>query len=106
MKLHNPPIPSDWSSEDWDRDKVKAREQESLINFMLIRTENDAPVTDKTLDRQETKIANHLQKLTSNQDEESPDVPNTLVSLPEVPEGTPEMNGAKVNKGKLMHSYE
>ena len=24
----------DWSSEDWDREKAKAREQKSLIDFM------------------------------------------------------------------------
>ena len=27
------PIQSDWSSEDWDDEKAKAREQKSLIDF-------------------------------------------------------------------------
>ena len=35
--LHTPPQPpSDWSSEDWDGDKAKAREQRSLIDFKLL----------------------------------------------------------------------
>ena len=29
---HPSPIPSDWSSEDWDGEKAKAREQRSLID--------------------------------------------------------------------------
>ena len=34
--LHPSPVPSDWSSKDWDGDKAKAREQKSLIDFMLL----------------------------------------------------------------------
>ena len=30
---HSSPIPSDWSSEDWDGEKPKAREQRSLIDL-------------------------------------------------------------------------
>ena len=30
---HPSPIPSDWSSKDWDGEKTKAREQRSLIDF-------------------------------------------------------------------------
>ena len=29
---HLSPIPSDWSSEDWDGEKAKVREQRSLID--------------------------------------------------------------------------
>ena len=30
---HPSSVPSDWSSEDWDGEKAKAREQRSLIDF-------------------------------------------------------------------------
>ena len=42
--LHPSPAPSVWSSEDWDGDKAKVREQRSLIDFKLV----DAQVQDTT----------------------------------------------------------
>ena len=30
---HPSPVHSDWSSEDWEGDKAKAKEQKSLIDF-------------------------------------------------------------------------
>ena len=36
---HPSPAPSNWSSEDWDGDKAKAREQRSLIDFKLFNNQ-------------------------------------------------------------------
>ena len=35
------PVPSDWSSEDWDGKKAKAREQKSLVEFMPPKLDTD-----------------------------------------------------------------
>ena len=35
------PVLSDWSSEDWDGEKTKAKEQKSLVDFMLPKQDTD-----------------------------------------------------------------
>ena len=66
--LHPSPAPSDWSSEDWDGDKVKKREQRSLIDFKLV----DAQVMDTTqkmtIDRHEKDLVNGIDNLTLDTD--------------------------------------
>ena len=56
---HPSPIPSDWSSKDWDGEKAKAREQKSLIDFNPpkpdsrlttdLETVNDLPIQNLTI---------------------------------------------------------
>ena len=38
---HPYPVPLDWPSEDWDREKAKAREQKSLVDFMQPKQDTD-----------------------------------------------------------------
>ena len=56
---HPSPMPSDWSSKDWDGEKVKVREQRSLIEFdppkpnsrqtTNLETVNDLPIQNLTI---------------------------------------------------------
>ena len=48
---HPSPAPSDWSSEDWDGGKVKAREQRSLIDFKLVDAQVQDTTQEKMIDR-------------------------------------------------------
>ena len=83
---HPSPIPSDWSSKDWDGEKAKARELRSLIDFnppkpdsrqtTNLETVNDLPIQNLTI--QEDK-----------KEEELLEVTNTLVPPPEVSAATP-----------------
>ena len=100
------PIHSDWSSEDWDGKKAKAREQESLIDSMAIKIGNDTLVTNKTSDRPKTKITDNLWKLTLSQDAEALEATNKLVPLPEVPEGTPGTEGVEDTDGTTMPKHK
>ena len=78
---HPSPVPSDWSSEDWDGEKAKAREKRSLIDFnppkpdsrqtTNLETVNDLPIQNLTI--QEDK-----------KEEELPKIIDTLVPPPEV----------------------
>ena len=73
---HPSVIPSDWSSEDWDGNKAKAREQRPLLHFKLLEqqiqktlqdTTQDAPqdTTHNTVvDKQETYLIDRIQDLT------------------------------------------
>ena len=83
---HPSPIPLDWSSEDWESEKTKAREQKSLIDF-------DPPKLDL---RQTTDLetVNNLpiQNVSIYEDkkeEELPEVTVALVLPPEVLAATP-----------------
>ena len=50
-KAPNPsPVPSDWSSEDWNGEKAKAREQKSLVDFKPPKEGNDLQMTEVTID--------------------------------------------------------
>ena len=83
---HPSPIPSDWSSEGWDSEKAKAREQRSLTDFnppksdsrqtTNLETVNDLPIQNLTI--QEDK-----------KEEKSPEVTNTLVPPPEASAAMP-----------------
>ena len=56
---HPSPVPSHWSSEDWDGEKAKVREQKSLIDFdppksdsrqtMVLETANDLPIQNLSI---------------------------------------------------------
>ena len=51
------PEPSDWSSEDWDGEKAKAREQKSLIDFTSPKQDTNQQMTDTTVVKKETVMA-------------------------------------------------
>ena len=47
---HPSAIPSDWSSEDWDREKAKVREQKSLVDFMPPKQDTDPQMMEVMTD--------------------------------------------------------
>ena len=57
---HPSPDPLDWSSEDWDREKAKAREQRSLIDFTLPKLDNDQQMMDMMADKNETVMTDDI----------------------------------------------
>ena len=69
---HPSPAPSDWSSEDWDGDKAKAREQRSLIDFKLVDTQVQDTTWETMLDRQEKDLVNDIDNLMLDQDKTTP----------------------------------
>ena len=48
---HPSPEPLDWSSEDWDGKKAKAREQKSLTDFTPPKLDTDQQMTDVMVDK-------------------------------------------------------
>ena len=69
---HRSPASSDWSSEDWDGDKAKVREQRSLIDFKLVNTQVQDTTWKKMLDRQEKDLVNGIDNLTLDEDKTTP----------------------------------
>ena len=47
---HPSPEPSDWSSEDWDGEKAKVREQKSLVDFMPPKQDTDPQMMEVMAD--------------------------------------------------------
>ena len=80
---HPSPVHSDWSSEDWDGNKAKARQQESLIDFTPSNPKTVTPVMDSNFCQQEAEIATKLQNVTLRQEEVRPEIIDTLVLPPE-----------------------
>ena len=73
---HPSPEPLDWSSEDWDGEKAKAREQKSLVDFMPPKQDTDPQMMEVTTDDKP------FQKLTiwsDDPDENPTEVMNTLI---------------------------
>ena len=90
---------SDWSSEDWDGDKAKAREQCPLLDFKILEKQiqktllyraQDIPqdmTHDSTTDKQDTDLVNSIQGLTlkSKSDiQNSTDILAPPLDMPEV----------------------
>ena len=88
---HPSPAASDWSSEDWDGDKAKGREQRSLINFKLV----DAQVTDTTqetmIDKHEKDLVNGMDNLTLDADNIAP-TGTLALKLDEADTSTPRLD--------------
>ena len=80
--LHPSPIPSDWSSEDWDGEKAKVREQRSLVDLDLPKT--DLRQTTDTEILNEQLIQNLNIQVDGKEGEKLPDITDTLVLPPEV----------------------
>ena len=82
---HPSTTPSDWSSEDWDGNKAKDREQCPILDFNMLekqicKTLQDRAqdllqdtTQDNTIDKQEKDVVNSMQDLTLN--------PNTNVQI-------------------------
>ena len=63
---HPSPEPSDWSSEDCNGEKAKAREQKSLIDFTPPKPDTSQQMTDVMVDKKQTVTTDDIpfQKLT------------------------------------------
>ena len=73
--LHPSATLSDWSSEDWDGNKAKAREQYPLLDFKILEKQIQKTLQDRTqvipqdtihnvtIDKQETDLVNGIQDL-------------------------------------------
>ena len=78
---HPSVTPSDWSSEDWDGKKAKAKGQRLLLDFKLLeqqlqKTLLDTPQdTTQDADKQETDFIDGMQDLTLDQ---KPDTQNEI----------------------------
>ena len=90
---HPSMTPSDWSSEDWDGEKVKAREQCPLLDFnqlekQLKQTLQDPiqDVSQNTLDDHmvEKSLSKDLQDLTLKEDADNQNLADTQGTRPEV----------------------
>ena len=90
---HPSPIPSEWSSKDWDGEKAKAREQRSLIDFDLPRT--DLKQTTDLAILNELPIQNLMIQEDRRKEEKSPEAVDTLVLAPETTAWTPMMEEMK-----------
>ena len=97
--LHPSSALSDWSSEDWDGDKAKAREQGSLIDFKLLGNQIQGTIQDTTQDasqdKQEKDLINSLENLMLEQDKTTPSVTDTLIPQPDISEEKCEAEGTK-----------
>ena len=97
--LHPPATPSDWSSEDWDGNKTKAREQCPLLDFKVLEQQiqktlqnraKDTPqdmTHDATTDKLKTDLVNRIQDqmIDSKLDTQNPtDVLAPPLDMPEV----------------------
>ena len=54
---------SEWSSEDWDGDKAKAREQHPLLDFKVLEMQIQKKLQDRA---QDTPKMQHVTQMTSN----------------------------------------
>ena len=80
--LHPSPVHLDWSSEDWDGDKAKAKEQKSLIDFDVPKQKMD---TEQTMDIDEMPF-HKLNLVQDKQEEKEPlEVTQSIVPLPSDP---------------------
>ena len=103
--LHPSTSPSDWSSEDWDDKKAKAKEQRSLIDFKLLEQQLQNALQDTTQDTtkdttqdavadiQEMDLINGMQDLMLKQDQ-------NLTNMTDIPAPPPVMPVMKYKEPK------
>ena len=108
---HPSPDPLDWSSEDWEGEKAKAKEQKSLIDFMPSKPDSDQQMMDVTIDKDETVMTDDtlFQRLTIQSDnptEETPEVTDMLMPLLEVSAETPVAENLATDIAKTDDSME
>ena len=92
---HPSPIQSDWSSEDWDGEKAKAREQKSLIDFNPPKPDSKQTMNLETAD--DLPIQN-LSIHEGQKEEELPEVRDALVPPPKASAATPSDRGDKTGE--------
>ena len=92
---HSSPAPSDWSSEDWDGDKAKAREQRSLIDFNLLGNQVQDTMQDTSHDKEGKDLINGLENLMLEQDKTTPSTTGTLIPPPDMSEEKCKAEGTK-----------
>ena len=95
---HPSVTPSDWSSEDWDGDKAKAREQRPLLDFKLLEQQIQKTLQDTTQDvpqdtkhdtivaKQETDLIDGIQDLTLEPKQDTQNSTDILAPPPDAPE--------------------
>ena len=101
---HPSVTPSDWSSEDWDGDEPKGREQCPLLNFKVIEMQLQNMLQDRpqdipqnmahNTDNQQTDLVNGIKDLTLDS---KPDIQNLTDMLAPSPD-TPEEKGKGEDK--------
>ena len=96
---HPSPVPSDWSSKDWDGDKARNREQESLIDTLL-----DMETQDRTQDKQEENLISNLENLMLEQDKTTSNKTDMLIPLLETSEEKQEKEGTDINNNVMVYS--
>ena len=96
---HPSPVPSDWSSKDWDGDKARNREQKSLIDTLL-----EKETQDGTQEKQEKHLISNLENLALEQDKTTLNMTDTLIPPLEILEEKQETEGTEVNKGVMVYS--
>ena len=87
------PAPSHWSTEDWDGDKAKVREQRSLIDSRLLDTQVQDTIWETTPERQEKDLVNGIDNLMLDQDETT--LTDTCVLPPDMSEEKCKAEGMK-----------
>ena len=96
---HPSPIPSDWSSKDWDGDKARNREQKSLIDTLL-----GMETQDETQEKQEKYLISNLENLTLQQDKTTPNMTDMLIPPLETLEEKQETEGTEINNDMMAYS--
>ena len=115
--LHPSATPSDWSSEDWDSNKAKAREQCVLLDFKMLEKQIQKTLQDRaqdipqdmtldiTKDKQETDLVNGIQDLML----ESQSDAQNLTDLPAPHHNVPEVKGKgedETSRPTMTQMYE
>ena len=93
---HPSAAPSDWSSEEWDGDKVKVREQRSLNDFKLLDAQVQDAIWETMQDRQEKDLVDGIDNLMLDQDKTT--LTDTLAPPPDTTEEKHEAEGVKDNE--------
>ena len=92
---HASTTPSDWSSEDWDGEKAKAREQCPLLDFNLLERQLQQTLQDLIQDTAQDTLDDHmtekslskdLQALTLKDNVDKQNLADTQVMKPKEPE--------------------
>ena len=65
---HPPTTPSDWSSEDWDSEKARAREQCCLLYFNLLEKQLQQTLQDLTQDVAQDTLHDHTREKSLSKD--------------------------------------
>ena len=96
---HPSTVPSNLSSEDWDGNKARNREQKSLIDTLL-----DRETQGRTQEKQEKHLISDLENLMLEQDKTAPNMTDTLIPPLEKLEEKQKTKGTEVNDDMMAYS--